>query len=87
MVEHQHDTLANADLDGPASRLSKERNEGDIPSLRTSDSNTSSSPSVPPGRRNSVEMLTLTPVGGGRPDVVRAREAIESVNYRSKGKK
>jgi len=32
-------------------------------------------------------MLTLTPVGGGRPEVVRAREAIESVSYRVKGKK
>lgn len=52
----------------------------DAPSFSTWDSRMISSPSVPPGRRNSVEMFTLTPVGGGRPEVVSAREAMESVN-------
>ena len=51
-----------------------------LPSFKTCDSRIISSPSVPPGRRNSVEMFTLTPVGGGRPEVVSAREAMESVN-------
>lgn len=52
-----------------------------LPIFSTSPSKWMVSPAVPPGRKNSVEIFTLGPVGAGRPDVVHANEAIESVSW------
>ena len=53
----------------------------DSPTLMTSPTPISSSPSVPPGRTNSAEILTETPVGGSRPTVETARDVTVSVNW------
>jgi hypothetical protein len=52
----------------------------DLPSLTTSPTENSCSPSFPAGRTNSQDMLTDAPVGGGIPMVDRAREVTVSVS-------
>lgn len=59
----------------------KRNGEMYLPIFSTSPSKWMVSPAVPPGRKNSVEIFTLGPVGAGRPDVVHANEAIESVSW------